>query len=694
MTTIHDTQDFTKFQPIVNYDEPPTRPPPALLVGPLGWVRQNLFSSWLDTVLTIVGAIVIISAVTGLVNWIVTQANWFAIIFNLRLLMLGRYEAEAEWRLVVLVMIIAFSVGMALAAWSLLRRGTIILMVIAVALMFILPPVIGATQAPTPTYLTAGNTPITAGSDKLKPQPQLAFIARAGEKVTVQIANDLTSSDNVLESLSGFGDTASNQLRNSAGTRLTNAARMAELQNLLAGDTLTASQRTRDQAELQKLTSTAPITDTYQLNQTSVDVQIIRAATNTVVSEATLDSNSTPLIVTLPEEGWYILKKTVKDPKIDVLLQANGIYPILQRSVNASDNTSADSTSTAATNAAGATTNLQYVRMSDNLITQEPQPVVDGKKVPIADTTNIDFRGDHSVSTYLSLFVAPFLNQINLFFLIVVAFLLTGYFAGRLLDRMISPSQFPRRASGRLATWLLIALPVLTVALVYGVGNILPLTDTQRWGGLLVTLVATVAGIIFSFPIGVLLALGRRSSLPAISLFCTLFIEFVRGVPFITILFMSQLLVPLINPALGATPGIFRAIVGTILFTAAYLAENVRGGLQAVPHGQEEAAKALGLGSFQTTLYITLPQALRIVIPALVGMFIALFIDTSLFVIVGLLDLVGMSNNVVVQTEFLGDRREVLIFITIIYFAISYAISTVSRKIEASGAGQAMARKI
>jgi len=147
-------------------------------------------------------------------------------------------------------------------------------------------------------------------------------------------------------------------------------------------------------------------------------------------------------------------------------------------------------------------------------------------------------------------------------------------------------------------------------------------------------------------------------------------------------------LVPLVNPALGTVDTVFRAMVGITLFSAAYLAENVRGGLQSVPHGQEEAAKALGLNNFQIILYITLPQALRAVIPALVGQFISLFKDTSLVAIIGLLDLTGMADTIVTQTEFIGLRREVLMFITAIYFVFSYAMSAVSRRIEVSGAGK------
>ncbi len=204
----------------------------------------------------------------------------------------------------------------------------------------------------------------------------------------------------------------------------------------------------------------------------------------------------------------------------------------------------------------------------------------------------------------------------------------------------------------------------------------------------------TVVGIIGSFPIGVALALGRRSSLPVISGFCTIYIETVRGVPLITVLFMTQLLVPLVDPGLAEMPNAIRAMVAVVLFSAAYLAENVRGGLQSVPHGQEEAARALGLSGLQITLHITLPQALRAVIPALVGQFISLFKDTSLVAVVGLLDLSGMADNVIAQTEFLGLRREVYVFLIICYFSISYFIASISRRIESSGAGRALARKI
>jgi general L-amino acid transport system permease protein len=153
------------------------------------------------------------------------------------------------------------------------------------------------------------------------------------------------------------------------------------------------------------------------------------------------------------------------------------------------------------------------------------------------------------------------------------------------------------------------------------------------------------------------------------------------------VLFIAQLMLPLLSPGLQTVPGVLRAMVGITLFSAAYLAENVRGGLQAVSHGQEEAARALGLSSFQVITRITLPQALRLVIPALVGQAISLFKDTTLVAIVGLFDLLRIADTSVAQAEFAGKRAETFFFIGIIYFIFSFLMTYVSRRIEDSGAG-------
>ncbi|MBI3160425.1 MAG: amino acid ABC transporter permease [Chloroflexi bacterium] len=212
----------------------------------------------------------------------------------------------------------------------------------------------------------------------------------------------------------------------------------------------------------------------------------------------------------------------------------------------------------------------------------------------------------------------------------------------------------------------------------------LPLVPTNLWGGLLLTFLLTVVGIVFSFPLGVLLALGRRSRLGAVRWFSIFYIEVIRGVPLITILFMAQLMLPLFLPSGLTIDRVLRAMVGITLFSAAYLAENVRGGLQAIPTGQFEAAYAVGLNGLQTMGLIILPQALRLVIPILVGQFIALYKDTALVAIVGLLDLLGIAKTVLAQPEFLGLQREVYAFISMLYWVFSYAMSYVSQRLEVS----------
>jgi general L-amino acid transport system permease protein len=196
----------------------------------------------------------------------------------------------------------------------------------------------------------------------------------------------------------------------------------------------------------------------------------------------------------------------------------------------------------------------------------------------------------------------------------------------------------------------------------------------------------TVVGIVASFPLGVLLALGRRSSLPVVKGFCITYIEIIRGVPLITVLFMALIMLPLFLPTGVRVDTVVRVIVAITLFSAAYLAENVRGGLQAVPHGQVEAARTLGLNVFQTTILIVLPQALRAVIPAIVGQFISLLKDTSLVAIVGLIDLLGIAGAIIEQPAWQtvtgGVQREVLLFTAFIYWVFCFTMARVSRQIE------------
>ena len=207
--------------------------------------------------------------------------------------------------------------------------------------------------------------------------------------------------------------------------------------------------------------------------------------------------------------------------------------------------------------------------------------------------------------------------------------------------------------------------------------------STTNWGGLLLTLILAAVGIVACFPLGVLLALGRRSQLPAIKWVSTIYIETIRGVPLITLLFMGSIIFPIFMPGDFQLDKVIRAMIALTLFSAAYMAENVRGGLQAIPQGQVEAAQAVGLTYPKTMLFIVLPQALRSVIPAIVGQFISLFKDTSLVTIVGLQDLLGIGRSILGNPTWQGLYVEIYLFIAAIYFVFCYAMSYVSQKIEA-----------
>lgn len=231
-------------------------------------------------------------------------------------------------------------------------------------------------------------------------------------------------------------------------------------------------------------------------------------------------------------------------------------------------------------------------------------------------------------------------------------------------------------------------LCVLFVRGLDGIG-LMPRVPTNLWGGLLLALLITVVGIVVSFPLGVLLAFGRRSRLPAVRTLSILYIEFIRGVPLITLLFMGQVMLPYFLPPGLTVDRVVRAMVAVILFSAAYMAENVRGGLQSIPRGQYEAASAIGLNGLQTTVFIILPQALRAVIPVLVGQFIGLFKDTSLVALVGLLDLVGIARGVLANPAYIGRQIEVYAFIAVVYWVFSYGMAYASHRLEkALGVGQ------
>jgi general L-amino acid transport system permease protein len=219
-------------------------------------------------------------------------------------------------------------------------------------------------------------------------------------------------------------------------------------------------------------------------------------------------------------------------------------------------------------------------------------------------------------------------------------------------------------------------------ALMWGGFAGLPYVENERWGGLILTLLLATFGVAFAFPLAILLALGRRSRLPAVRWVCIAYIELIRGVPLISLLFMASVMLPLFFPEGVSVDKLLRAQIALVMFAAAYLAEVVRGGLQAIPYHQYESAEALGLGYWNRTLFVILPQALRIAIPPLVNTFIGLFKDTSLVVIIGLFDLLTSLKVSLQEPAWTGFGVEAYLFASAVYFAFCWAMSRYSQRLE------------
>ncbi len=234
----------------------------------------------------------------------------------------------------------------------------------------------------------------------------------------------------------------------------------------------------------------------------------------------------------------------------------------------------------------------------------------------------------------------------------------------------------------RKAIMLVILLfPFFTFYILHG-GLFLSIIDTDKWGGLFLTLIIATTGIVVSFPIGLMLALGRNSKMPAIKYLSIIYIEFIRGVPLISILFMASVVLPLFFSSGVEVDKLLRALVGITLFQTAYIAEIIRGGLQAIPKGQYEAADSMGLSFTQKMIFIILPQALKVSIPNLTGSFIALFKDTTLVLIIGLFDMLGVVKLAVSDANWIGMDIEGFVFVAIVFWIILYTMSRYSSKLE------------
>lgn len=255
--------------------------------------------------------------------------------------------------------------------------------------------------------------------------------------------------------------------------------------------------------------------------------------------------------------------------------------------------------------------------------------------------------------------------------------MLTGAIFVALLVPLMIPS-VPRKLLN--ATLLFVAFPFVAFFLLVGGMFGLPYVETALWGGLMVTLVLSVVGIAVSLPLGILLALGRRSKLPVIKMISVVFIETIRGVPLVTVLFMASVMFPLFLPAGMTFDKFLRALIGVSLFASAYMAEVVRGGLQAIPKGQYEGAASIGLTYWQTTGLVILPQALKLVIPGIVNTFIGMFKDTSLVTIIGMFDLLGIVRQNFSDPNWASPQTPItgLIFAGFIFWLFCFGMSRYS----------------
>jgi general L-amino acid transport system permease protein len=286
--------------------------------------------------------------------------------------------------------------------------------------------------------------------------------------------------------------------------------------------------------------------------------------------------------------------------------------------------------------------------------------------------------GDGACWTFIKLRLHTFFwghyPDAELWRLLVAAALLIAFATPVMRDRV--------RHRGIFVVLLLTLFPLLAGILLVGGAAGLPFVDTNLWGGLMLDVIISFVTVAGALPLGILLALGRRSQLPVVRIFSIGFIELWRGVPLLTVLFMSAVMVPLFLPYGVSIDRLIRAMVAFTLFNAAYMAETVRGGLQGVPVEQEEAAYSVGLKWWQVQVFVTLPQALRIVVPGIVNNIVDLFKDTSLVTIIGLADLLGAVNQSLKDPAWLGLAKEGYVFTAVLFFVCCFSMSSYGRRFE------------
>lgn len=610
-------------------EPPPSRKPPVATTGLWAWLRENLFSSWLNTLLTIIVGGLAAAFVIGMTSWMLFDAEWNVINGNVRLLMVGQYSAEQLWRVELLALFLVFLSGVSLGIWSGNVRAFGITAIITIIVLVLIP--LGASSLAEPPVRT-----IVGPESELNP---LFFPGDEGQTITIateRITQEEATADDTQRT--GYIETTPGLSNSRIVWNELKADASAEDVDLDANFDMVVTVELRNGAgELVEAITSTP-------GEANVSAEVELPATDWYYIIADRDDESSAGYIWVRLDGVPTYTNRVEE--LEARTETYGELPEYECPTSAE-------------------CRAQLIR------------------------NNLRFEGTRTFSEYVKIQAAPFFNSIGVPVLVALGLAAVGV-AGGTMTR--SSGEGLQRLINRavVASWILL-FPVSWVVLrgIQG-SEILPPVPTSVWGGLMLTLMLTFVSIAASFPISILLALGRRSNLPVLSLACTAFIEVVRGVPLITILFFAKLIVPFFADALTNVDDVIRMMIGLTLFTAAYQAEVIRGGLQIIPKGQTEAAYALGLNNTYTLVFITLPQALRAVIPAMMSQFVSLFKDTTLVSIVGLFELLGIVEFIVNgQQANRTLQREAYIFVGVIYFVISYIMSSISRRLESTGSGAA-----
>ena len=692
---------------VAEAEPPPPRRPPVTEVGLIKWMRDNLFSTPADIFLTLFTLVVVVLAVVSFLDWTIFRAQWEVVFLNLRALSLGNLFPQSEiWRGDLIVAIIVFLTFFSVAIWGRLTRTIILATLVILAAMWLIPPLSQGVEEPTVHVWTQPNF-----QDRY-----VSFPAEAGQTVEFTIDPLTEVEDYDIASLAGSYVENDNQQGNTSFDGYNVRVGAVQFQG--------ADPSTYDlNMRLVLYYSTFPVAQTPFTGGSSESItaayRLPRTGWYTVVVEydeenpgtegaAWLELNNIEVYRSTSTGRQELLEAYGTQPEREAIADCTGCVTAVNRTdmrFEGRRNTFGQFLSLQLApfllETRGLFLNMAIVGLIGYFLGKMSRGFSMGSDEGRANVERtLALVGGGLIFLYFGIQVTLLGNPLpsleGASFAVFVAVMLVGLAYALVQFAKEDPAMAGR---GLTLLWLL-SIPLMWTLLTgfevpataEGVSPVnipLPEISSQSYGGMLLTLLLSAVAIIASFPLGVLLALGRTSSLPIVSLLCTVFIEVIRGVPLITLLFFGRFILPFFGFGLQDVDLVIRVMVMLTLFMAAYLAEVVRGGLQIIPKGQVEAAQALGLNNFYTTILIILPQALRAVIPAIMGQAVSLFKDTSLVFIVGLFEVLGTMNQILgdAQTGYTLSTREGYLYVGLAYFVFSYLMADISRRIERTGAG-------